>query len=74
VAAERRSSTARSRGSNRIPLAHIAPNGTLYGSGGHGSSKVAIKGRFTGSGNTAVLKFPLPNQGCQSGPLNLVES
>lgn len=55
----------------RIPPARIRSSGKFAGTGGTGSRLLRIIGAFTGSGKTAILKFVLPNQHCQTPQLAL---
>ena len=55
----------------RIPPAHIQANGTFSGTSGSGTRRLKITGSFTGSGQTASLRFVLPNQNCHTPLLNL---
>lgn len=54
-----------------IPPARIGSKGTFSGASGTGSRRLRITGAFTGSGKTAVLRFLLPNQHCQTPQLTI---
>ena len=54
-----------------IPPATIRADGTFSGSDGTGTRRLRITGSFTGSGETAALKFVLPNQHCHTPQLTL---
>jgi hypothetical protein len=55
----------------RIPSARIRSSGKFSGTGGTGSRLLRITGSFIASDKTAVLKFVLPNQHCQTPQLML---
>lgn len=57
----------------RIPPAQIHSDGAFSGSSGAGSRKLLITGTFTGSGNTAALKFVLPKQHCHTPQLEIAK-
>jgi hypothetical protein len=56
-----------------IPSAHIHSDGSFSGADGSGARKLVITGSFTGSGDTAALKFVLPNQKCHTPELKLTK-
>jgi hypothetical protein len=44
-------------GAAPVPLVKLRSNGTLYGSAGHAGTKVAVTGKLTHAGKTAVITF-----------------
>jgi hypothetical protein len=60
-------------GNDPVPGLVLQPDGKLYGSTGHGPSKIAVTGHIAEAGTKVVLRFHLVHQHCVSPKVTLIE-